>query len=515
MRLRNSRAGDLAKKLLRRQEGEAGEIVCGAVFSVAVALWLVMGEPQTKWVVCLLAGLLGCLFLLTTSNTKKLLLILFVLCLQTNVNFFLIVDKGSRWVGASGAEGISVPIIAIPALLLLMLAWFKHRWRIFFVENQVVIPFVLVALTAAMTLLYSPEKRRVIYNLVEMATFFVVLLAAVNTIKSREDFVLAIKVLMTIIVTQSLIYFVQDMLGFTFTLVGEVSARAGEQQRHGGTVHINAKGFSSFIVPLLLIGVSRYLIESNRRVNHWFGVVCGLGVASLIMTFTRMSWVGFCLGCLWIVGISLWRRKLRLDRLIPLLVVGAVAVVVLLPRIMIRLADDAGSDLQERLYLMKLAWMVIQAHPWLGIGSGAYGDVFREYITGPLYSPGVWIFVVHNTYLLRWAETGIFGLLCLLVMLVCLFRLAQRSSQVKDETMSAVAIGWGAGLISSMWEMFWDIALGLQTSFLFWFMVGMMLAIKRIERATTQNRLTPHATPWAFAPWRQRTMPQENIVLGR
>lgn len=487
---------------LRR--AEVVEIACAAAIAVALSMWVVGAEPQLKWIVAVLLGLVGCVFLTASSDAKKTLLVLTVISLQANVNFFLIVDRGSSWVGASGAEGIALPLMAIPATLLVLQCWFQKRRGNFFLEKELVVPFLLMFVTVAMTIPYAPSKRNVIYNLFEMCLFLWILFAARNTIRTRDDVVLIIKVLLTVLATQSVIYFVQDMLGYTFNFLGATTTRGatlGDVKRYGGTVSVNAKGFSSFITPVLLLAVSYYLIGSKRRGGGYLlGLLCGIGVAALIMSFTRMSWVGFGFGCIWILGVGLWRRQIAMSRLVPFLAATAAAIVLLMPSIMVRLSANATSDLEERMNLMKMALLVIEANPLWGIGSGGYPAVFRSYLTGDLIVGGHWLFVVHNHYLLRWAETGIFGLLSLLIFLASGLRLSYRSSCTNDRLLASLSIGWTAGLISSMWEMFWDIALGLQTSLLFWFMLGLMLAIKKMPLASPATAKIPRTAAWSVPP---------------
>jgi hypothetical protein len=40
-------------------------------------------------------------------------------------------------------------------------------------------------------------------------------------------------------------------------------------------------------------------------------------------------------------------------------------------------------------------------------------------------------------------------------------------------------LGWSAGLISLIWEMWWEIWLGLQTQLLLCFMLGLSIACQR------------------------------------
>jgi O-antigen ligase len=125
-----------------------------------------------------------------------------------------------------------------------------------------------------------------------------------------------------------------------------------------------------------------------------------------------------------------------------------------------------------------MAWNVIETHPLLGVGAGAYSYVFRQYLSPDLQDK--WLFVVHNIYLLRWAETGFFGLISFLILPLVSLRQALVCIRLSDEIMSSLALGWSAGLVSILWQMWWDTTLGFPANSLIWFMFGLILVIKRV-----------------------------------
>ena len=59
---------------------------------------------------------------------------------------------------------------------------------------------------------------------------------------------------------------------------------------------------------------------------------------------------------------------------------------------------------------MRIAWRIIADHP---LGASAPAPTAWSCGTTCGAGLGKWLFIVHNAYLLRWAETGIFGLLSL------------------------------------------------------------------------------------------------------
>jgi O-antigen ligase len=134
---------------------------------------------------------------------------------------------------------------------------------------------------------------------------------------------------------------------------------------------------------------------------------------------------------------------------------------------MVRLSSDHAAAYEERATLMRIAWRIIGDHPLGGVGTGAYGLVMRNYIA--VQDLGNWLFIVHNAYLLRWAESGIFGLLAFLSVLFVGFRLAFRCTRSVDD--ATFILDWGVGGSFTCAGRWWDIQLGGTTPLLFWFLL--------------------------------------------
>jgi O-antigen ligase len=157
------------------------------------------------------------------------------------------------------------------------------------------------------------------------------------------------------------------------------------------------------------------------------------------------------------------------------------AVLCLLPQVMQRVDANHSRDYEERLSLIRMAWNVIRAHPILGVGAGAYSFEFRQYQPHDLLGDGVWVYIVHNVYLLRWAETGVFGLCSLLLFFVVGLRKAVVCTRVHDENQAALALGCSAAVVALLWEMLWDVSLGFSANALVWFLFGLLVAVQRVE----------------------------------
>jgi putative inorganic carbon (hco3(-)) transporter len=75
----------------------------------------------------------------------------------------------------------------------------------------------------------------------------------------------------------------------------------------------------------------------------------------------------------------------------------------------------AESSIEQRKLLMRTAWEMFEAHPWLGVGAGNYSKHFDEYAAHvgsatPSYENFAERRYPHNLYLEAAAETGLAGL---------------------------------------------------------------------------------------------------------
>ncbi len=441
---------------------------------------------EMKWIAFILAGLFWGLISMLSGGVKKPIFVLFVIGLQIYVALYL--GDGSSYmkksVGQSGPSGFVIYFVSIPAFCLLMLHALERivqsGLRPMMWGKSISYPALFLLLTTAMTVVYTRERWQVIFSLFELAQFFIIFLAVINVVASRQDVDRVIRLLMIVLCMQCVVYYVQTALGLTFTLTGEVIEAGDWFGRHGGTVGTLPAPFASFIMPLLHIAICRFFIVGGRGTRFWMGLLAVMGGMALILTFTRAAWAGFFLGFMWVVVMGLWRGLIRPMRLAFLVVVLALVAAIMLPSISGRLSADHESDYSERLRLMEMAWHVIRANPIFGVGAGAYHFVFRDYLPAELREKGVWVYIVHNVYLLRWAETGFLGLLSLVLFYVAGFRQALINSRLPDENLAAFSLGCSAGVVSLAWEMLWDVTLGFSASALIWFLFGLLVVVRQI-----------------------------------
>lgn len=430
-----------------------------------------------RWVIAAAVGAWTVTAALVWGQVRRASLLVFVLSLQIGLALYVTTPLPVPSVGASWPSSLALPLAALTGVAALFTrspgAW---SWG-----GSLAGWAIVLGGTTLLSVAGSPERVVGMAHFLLAGAYYLVLVAGANSVRGGEDLDLVMRALMASLVLQSLLYFVQTLLGATFTPAGEWIPSEEILGRFGGTVGVRPAMFASFLLPLLLVAVAHLLTSADRRVWYYYGLPAAVGAAALILTFTRASWAGFGLGLIYLVGAAGRRRWLLGRRAGWLVVALLVLVAALAPRILARVSEDHGAAFEERWALIQMALRVIEAHPLAGVGAGAYPYVFRDYLTPELADK--WLYVVHNVYVLRAAETGLLGVAAWLAFLVAAFRVA--SPERLPREVRPLALGWRAGLLALCWEMLWDVSLGPAAYSLLWFLCGFMIAAGRLEPRRT------------------------------
>jgi O-antigen ligase len=185
-------------------------------------------------------------------------------------------------------------------------------------------------------------------------------------------------------------------------------------QRVGGTIgSVNTAG--SYLAPTLAITFGGYLTQGKLANRPLSLAAFGLGTIALVFTLSRNSWFSFAVA----MAIIIWRAiKTEKERQAVTLVLalGLLVGALFSGQIVNRLTKDDRGSVESRQRLAEMAQNIIQAHP-LGVGINNYDEVKSDKYAPPELV-GHRLYIVHNKYLLVWAETGLLGLLTLMGLLL-------------------------------------------------------------------------------------------------
>lgn len=292
----------------------------------------------------------------------------------------------------------------------------------------------------------------------------------------------------------------------------------GRQQVFGLFGNVNY--FAEYLIVPLTIAVSLFLVSRNRikRILLLIGVLAMGG--SLIVTFTRGSYLAFGISLLFMFFLFLRSRgksfiqdnKKIFMVILALIVVATFLFIIPTPlnkpgtaisqiknRISIsRLAQD--SSWKRRIAIWKFTGMMIKDHPLLGSGIGTYkyntlryqAEFFAQGDNRSLYPHG-FADKAHNEYLQLWAELGIVGLGIFIWLMFSYFSYGLKLlKKTKDEYRQGVIIGLMGAVVAVLVDGLFGFPLHLPaTVILFWLALGLTGAVGLLEEGGNIAKAAP------------------------
>lgn len=248
---------------------------------------------------------------------------------------------------------------------------------------------------------------------------------------------------------------------------------------------IDPNAYGGFLMMVGALTAPQLLAKRSLFKYRWVAfVVFGMIGTGLFLSNSRGSMLGLIAG----TGLV---ALLRYRRLIYFGIVGAILVPILPPtrdfldRV---ISGFTGADLETQMRLGEYgdAIELIARYPLIGVGFGAPPDI-------DLYLGFA------STYLTIASNAGLVGLAAYLLTLLGIFAYggARRQALISDDSVNDVWFGYLAGifgaLVSGIFDHFYFNIEFQATSLLFWFYVGMFLAIARNAQAPATQQ-----TSWGF-----------------
>jgi O-antigen ligase len=310
---------------------------------------------------------------------------------------------------------------------------------------------------------------------------FLLWVYVVATTRTRQDVLLIVTLLITALALESLSMIAVGVTGRSFDL-GVITV-GDERGRVAGT--FGSPNVAAGFLYLLLAPALSILLTRSGRYYKWLAILgFGLGSLALLLTFSRAGWFAFFLSCGLLCFLA-WRYG-WLSPLLPLLFVIVVLLlaVIFQDSISNRIFGDDNGSAAARGPLMQLAFNMIWDNP-LGVGANNFAVRLMQYAT--LDRAAVWLFTVHNKYLLVWAEAGIGALVAFLWFLLTIIRRGWYCWRARDRFLSPLALAFTLSIIGHMLHMSVDIFNSRTTVQLLWLIAALITAMYSIAREETQT----------------------------
>lgn len=429
----------------------SGLIVIGmaTLFSV-YAMWAF----ELKWALFSFLGILFPFVLASLKNARRFILAMLVFSIPLGADYHFVLHPSP-----GGANGITIGLAEV-MLFTLIIHTLISSVRIKSESRLELFPVITVPTLAiiAISLLSLIKVTDFEWALFDIVTFVKVLLFFIffaNNLQSEEDIRLVIRYFFLGLLIQSVIiafqYYEIPLNLHRFGLgeppeILEFKMESSNVARPGGTIgHCNH--LARYIGLLLPVAMILAFTDKSRGMRLFSALVSSAGIAALIFTLTRSSWMGAVLSAMVMAPLMLAHRLFNLRNLGKILLALLIAAVILgaLGDIVYEriVSDDAGSA-YTRWTTAKVAFNIIKDHPFLGVGINNYGTVLEDYwLPEDTFTRKA---AVHNTYLLVASEIGIIGFGAYLWLLVAFFVRTRKVMRIAGPYYVSLAIGTMGGL---------------------------------------------------------------------
>lgn len=339
---------------------------------------------------------------------------------------------------------------------------------------------ILYLFAAMLSARVAPRGDLAFFELVILVQTFLIYLYVIKRVRTRDDGVYLATMLVISLLCHSLVVFGVFAIGHEFQFGPWHFEIDG--YRVGGTMPHNTS--ASFMELLLApsLGIAIGALQPWRSRLATIAFLAG-GVA-LVLTFSRGGWLAG-IASVGLFSAFAWRRGWLSLRLPMILGIGlCLAAAPFFGAIYETVSGKDRSPADDRFALMRLAQHVISDHPISGVGSNNFAVVMMDYVRHPEFTDA-WVHVVHNKYLLVWAENGTIGLIAFLGFLASTILCGYRCWRSNDRLLASIGLGLTMGVFGHLLHMNLDLFNTRPQIQILWLMCGLVASIEAIASRVT------------------------------
>ncbi|OPY67929.1 MAG: O-Antigen ligase [Syntrophorhabdaceae bacterium PtaU1.Bin034] len=383
---------------------------------------------------------------------------------------YTVLDVGG-YVGWTNGINIALSDISFIALFVYLVI---HRKELRGTPSSVVVP-VLCFIGACLPSFINSNWLRISFYevLLITQTAFLYYFVFTYVVETEKDLKTVVLFLILSLLFQSLFAITQYATGWemdvfrTGRMAEEIIPDEDMVARAVGTIG-RPNSLAVYLVPLLFLTLSMLFFSPWYRRLSFVAVVAGS--IALLLSGSRGGWIAFLFSFVILIVVMLRRRIITLRTVVGLWISGGLLVFAFLPYVMERVSAEGSTVAAlSRIPLLKVAWNMIVDHPLVGIGANTFMAQIHKYTTAFEFHY-IWLGLVHNQYLLIFAETGIIGLVAFLWLFRSFFRESYLSSRLDNQLSQVIGLSTALAFLSMAVHMMFDIyssPLALSMMFIF------------------------------------------------
>jgi O-antigen ligase len=375
----------------------------------------------------------------------------------------------------------------IPLLLLVLYGLASGNFKWYFPKiSLVILGLIAWSLISSAS---APEPGWAVSQTTVLMRGYLIFIAVINTLKTPKDIYYLVMTLLAGYLFESFLGVWQwryDVMGLSF--LGERLWREGGT-RSMGTFFVPSY-FGNYLIFLLPLVYRLFIYQ--RPFRKWetyaYGGITLLAVLALFSAYARGPWISVAIVIGLITLFSFLKRKYRprTKWAVGLLIVFGFAFGIKYSSVIM---DQFGPYRQAAADIRKDQWRiavrVIEDNPLLGTGPGNYENLSANYvIREELEDWRSWQFseMVHNSYLLVAAETGVPGGVLFILCLLFIFKQAWKTFNLQIPYFRNIGIGIGGGFLALAMSFYYSPDIHeYQMTYQFCLLGGILFALDRLE----------------------------------
>ncbi len=366
----------------------------------------------------LLAGLICAVYILASRNQIRATLVLIAL--------LYVFPAGWVFYNYTGILLVDVAILAALAL------GFAAGRKIRFFFKEISIPIFVLLAWMFITSSKAIEPGWGYAEISKWVRGYLIFVCLANFIKTEKDLRAVLYAVLAGFVFEALLGVYQwrrGSLGLWF--LGERLYRP-EWWRAYGTFYVPSH-FGNHLMMMLPILLRLFVFYKppQRKETYFYGFAIVSGFMAFYATYTRGPWISFATVVVLMLLFTFFKSKLRPKIKWPIaagIVLGLAFSLKYTDKVIEQFGEQRKTSAMSRIYLGEVAWRLIQDNLAFGVGPGNYELNSPRYVVPIKEYPTEHLSeIVHNTYLLIFAENGLLGItafaLVLIQMCVICFRM--------------------------------------------------------------------------------------------
>lgn len=462
-------------------------IVAMLIFGILEGGLPITIRNPTKWGGTLFVGMLVFFYMVAVEDKKRFFLVLLILGMILGLSKTLLFTSSPVF---RTTFGFTIPIF-FPPLVMLYIIWaFRTitRKNYFPISTVALWPFAgLFAMAAISTLVHN--RLFGIFDLFELVISFLLFIYAASEIREKR-LRMVIIMLVTITLIESIIAIAQNVTGSTLGL--EIFGAREYIKGFVGLITVtrvtgtfgHPSNLAEFFDLTLPLTVSMLFYPMKRSYKLLLMATVVIGFVGLGMTYSRGGIIASVLFSGTILMIHFCKRMGLARGIFTSVALGVIfsLLVLTIPNpIQKGLFRTEYETAYGRIPLMDVAFKMIRANPFFGVGLNNYVPVAVDYDFTPQQLTTAWDTAVHNVYLFVAGEIGIPGLIFFLAVVVSVFMASLPALRSPDPLILCAGLGFIGGIAAHLFHWFTDLA-PWTTAWMFWLYMGLAVATGRLAK---------------------------------